>query len=84
MNSGLSSKNKGIRHRTNGPRSCRPREAWVFAPFGAITQSSAALNAQICTTSLQEIAVSETPLAFFFFRLSQVENVRFLSVFKCR
>ena len=34
MNSGLSSKNKGIRHRTNGPRSCRPREAWVFAPFG--------------------------------------------------
>ena len=44
MNSGLSSKNKGIRHRTNGPQSCRPREAWVFAPFGAITQSSAAMR----------------------------------------
>ena len=43
MNSGLSSKNKGIRHRTNGPQSCRPREAWVFAPFGAITPSSAAM-----------------------------------------
>ena len=44
MNSGLSSKNKGIRHRTNGPQSCCPREAWVFAPFGAITQSSAAMR----------------------------------------
>ena len=66
MNSGRSSKNKGIRHRANGPQSCRPREAWVFAPFGAITQSSAALNAQICATSLQEITVSETPLVFFF------------------
>ena len=43
MNSGLSSKNKGIRHRKNGPQSCRPREAWVFAPFGAITQSSGAM-----------------------------------------
>ena len=44
MNSGLSSKNKGFRHRTNGPQNCRPREAWVFAQFGAITQSSAAMR----------------------------------------
>ena len=65
MNSGLSSKNKGIRYRANGPQSCRPREAWVFA-WVFFTQSSAALNAQICATSLQEITVSETPSVFFF------------------
>ena len=50
MNSGLSCKNAGIRHRANGPQNFHLCEAWIFAPFGAITQSSAALNAQICRT----------------------------------